>query len=217
MPDAGDGPVGEEPPTPRATAARGAHVRAVYRFRPGLDSVRLTAMRIADTEVDLTAAGGVPAETSGESGVRWALDTLPGLLRLDVSPRPGAAVDSLTLAWTVHGPLRRLPLFVPGTPTRPAESRVLLEVTGGDPDLAAGRVFPRMERTDGRVAGRPENLPAFLLLSPAGEGLTVDRAADWSVVILVLVATGWWAVWRRRAAKRNGAGEKRRADATGEA
>lgn len=178
-----------------------AELRATYRFRPGTDTARLSAIRIEGVEVEVTSVGGVSAETAGGSGVRWRLDTLPGLLRVRVSPAP----DSLTLAWRLRGADDRLPLFVPETPTRPAESRVLIEVRGGDFDLAAGRVFPRMERAGGRLVGRPENLPSFLLLSPSDEVLTVDRVADWSVVLLVLVATGWWTVWRWRAAKGRGA------------
>ena len=205
---------GSDRPTPWLSDARvtatvpdsGAPVRpvrleAAYRFRPGLDTARLSAIRVDDASVELAAVAGVPAGTPDADGAGWRLDSLPGLVRLLVPDPP----DSLTLAWRVRGSRERIPLFVPETPTRPAESRILIEVSGGDFDLAAGRIFPRMERAEGRLVGRPENLPSFLLLPPTGRVLTVDRAADWSVVLLVLVATGWWAVWRRRAAR--GAGE----------
>lgn len=174
-------------------------LEATYRFRPGVDTARLSAIRVGSAALELASVAGASvagtsARASGGARSRWRLDSLPGLLRLRVADPP----DSLTLAWRARSAGRRLPLFVPETPTRPTESRVLLEVTGGDFDVAAGRVFPRMERADGVLVGRPENLPSFLLLPPAGELFTVDRAADWSVVLLVLVATGWWSAWRRR-------------------
>lgn len=181
-----------------------ARLEATYSFRPGLDTARLSAGRVANAAVELVSVAGVSAETPRRTGRRWRLDSLPGLLRLRIADPP----DTLSLEWRVRGDGRRLPLFVPETPTRPTESRVLLEVRGGDLDVAVDRVFPRMERAGGVLVGRPENLPAFLLLPPGGQLLTVDRAADWSVVLLVLVATGWWAVWRRR--------ESGRADAAGE-
>lgn len=196
---------------PDAEGTAGAvRLEATYRFRPGLDTARLSAIRVGSAALELASVAGVSAEASGGADARWRLDSLPGLLRLRVADPP----DSLTLAWRARDVGRRLPLFVPETPTRPAESRVLLEVTGGDFDVAVGRVFPRMERAGGVLVGRPENLPSFLLLPPAGELFTVDRAADWSVVLLVLVATGWWAAWRRRQSRADPpAGEGR--DATG--
>lgn len=180
---------------------RTAELRASYRFRPGLDTARLTAARAEGTRLELASVGGVTAETPGAGPVRWQLDTLPGLLRLRV---PAADLDELTLTWRIEGATgERIPLFVPATPTRPAESRVRIEVEGGEGvDLAAGRVFPRMRTEGGLLVGSAENLPSFLLLPRRGETLTVDRLADWSVVLLVLVATGWWIAWRRREARR---------------
>lgn len=169
-----------------------AELRATYRFRPGLDTARLTAMRVEGGEVELLSAAG---------GSRWRLDTLPGLLRLRVGPVP----DSLTLRWRVRGGGERLPLFVPETPTRPAESLVTLEVAGATDRVNADRAFPRLEAAgdgSGRLVGRPENLPSFLRLAAREAGLTVDRIADWSVVLLVLLATGWWVWWRWAAARR---------------
>lgn len=185
-----------------------ARLRATYRFRPGLDTARLTAMRIEGARVELVSVSGVSAETASPTGpdVRWRLDTLPGLLRLRV---PGPARDSLTLSWRVVGAGERLPLFVPETPTRPAESLVRLQVTGGTGGVAADRAFPRMRAGQGGLVGRPENLPSFLRLPSREDRLTVDRVADWSVVFLVLLATGWWVWWRWAASRRRARRETR--------
>lgn len=204
-PDAGAQEASVEAPTPWLSEARvratlpgnpgsapgdapasDAELRATYRFRPGLDTARLTAMRVEGARVEVAAAPG------------RRLDTLPGLLRLHVAPVP----DTLTLAWRVTGEGERLPLFVPETPTRPAESLVRLEVAGATGGIAVDRVFPRMEPADGGLVGSPENLPTFLRLPSRDDGLTVDRMADGSVVFLVLFATGWWLWWRWRAARR---------------
>lgn len=171
---------------PGSDAPGATELRATYRFHPGLDTARLTAMRVEGARVEIAGAPG------------RRLDTLPGLLRLRVAP----VSDTLTLAWRVTGEGERLPLFVPETPTRPAESLVRLEVAGATGGIAVDRVFPRMEPADGGLVGRPENLPTFLRLPSRDDGLTVDRAADGSVVILVLFATGWWLWWRWRAARR---------------
>lgn len=168
-----------------------AELRATYRFRPGLDTARLTAMRVEGGEVELLAV----------AAPGWRLDTLPGLLRLRVAPVP----DSLALRWRVTGGGERLPLFVPETPTRPAESLVTLEVDGSAGRVDADRTFPRLQVAgdgSGRLVGRPENLPSFLRLPGREAGLTVDRIADGSVVLLVLLATGWWVWWRWAAARR---------------
>lgn len=207
-PDAGAQETSVEVPTPWLSEARvravlhgiddgagagdapgdAAEIRATYRFRPGLDTARLTAMRVEGARVEIAAPSP-----------RWRLDTLPGLLRLRVSP---PVPDSLALTWRVTGGGERLPLFVPETPTRPAESRVRLEVAGATAGIAADRAFPRMEHADGGLVGRPENLPSFLRLPSRDGGLTVDRAADGSVVLLVLFATGWWLWWRWAARRR---------------
>lgn len=183
------------PAAGRDGVAGSAELRATYRFRPGVDTVRLSAIRIDGAELEVTALAGGSATTRAGSAAPWRVDSLPGLIR--VRPVPPAP-DTLTVAWRVRTDGERLPLLLPATPTRPAESRVLLEVRGRDLDAAPGRAFPRLQRAGDRLVGRPENLPSFLRLPSTGEVVTPGRVADGTVVLLVVAATAWWAAWRRQ-------------------
>lgn len=192
------------PAAGRDGGAATAELRATYRFRPGVDTVRLSAIRIDGAELEITSVAGVPAAAGAGSAAPWRVDSLPGLLRVrPASPAP----DTLTVAWRVRTDGDRLPLLLPATPTRPAESRVRLEVRGRDVDVAPGRAFPRLERAGDRLVGRPENLPSFLRLPRPGAVVTPGRIADGTVVLLVVAATAWWAAWRRRSRRTEAADE----------
>lgn len=168
----------------------GAVVDARYRLRGG-DSVRFNAIRLPGHALHV--------HRLSPSGA-GALRSLEGLHRFVVPPPEGAGgAREVTLRYRVEGARRRIPLFVPDAPAVPDESRISIRVAGAGPGVAPQRAFPRLAPdADGALAARPANLPGFILLPPEGRTLTVDRAADWAVVLLVLAGSGYWWWWRRR-------------------
>lgn len=168
----------------------GAAVDARYLLQGG-DSVRFHAIRLPGhtLRVDrLSPAGAGPVRP------------LEGLHRFVLPPPEGAGgAREVTLRYRVEGARRRIPLFVPDAPAVPDESRISIRVAGAGPGIAPQRAFPRLAPdADGALAARPANLPGFVLLPPEGRTLTVDRAADWAAVLLVLAGSGYWWWWRRR-------------------
>lgn len=169
----------------------GAAVDARYLLRGG-ESVRFHAIRLPGhaLRVDrLSPAGAGPVRS------------LEGLHRFVLPPPEGTGgAREVTLRYRVEGARRRVPLFVPDAPAVPDESRISIRLTGAGPGIAPERAFPRLRPdADGGLVARTANLPGFVLLPPEGRTLTVDRAADWAVVLLVLAGSGYWWWWRRRA------------------
>lgn len=105
------------------------------------------------------------------------------------------AGGSVDVRYEVRGARERIPLFVPDAPVAgPVEIR--LRGLGGDRDLRGG--FPRLEPApDGALAARPADLPSFVRLPPPRGGLSVHRLAEYAVVALVGLATGFRIVRRR--------------------
>lgn len=214
--------IAQEAASPRARTASAvitvdladttAGVEALYRVEGRLP-VELRSFRIPDQEVrDLVAESG-----SLPSGV----ERRPGLTRITFGP-PTDPIErdryhrrlrvpvlpswELRVAYRVTGDLDRVPLFVPA-PAADADSRLEVRVRGLDPEAELQAAFPRFAWS-GEGGGpptavaRPPSLPTFVALPAGTPLLTLDAAADLLVVLVVLGATGWWLLWRRRAARR---------------
>jgi hypothetical protein len=167
-----------------------ARVIAWYRFAGTADSLRLAAFRPQRQALVFHGVAGA---------AQFRLDTLSGLFRLVT--RQTDAAPALDVRYDVTGSLSRIPLFVPDVPTTPGSSDVLIRVAGLGASRVAAYPFPRFRREpgDGWLA-HPDHLPSFIVLARTPASLPVPAVVQWSVVVLVLVATGAWlsAQWRHR-------------------
>jgi hypothetical protein len=167
-----------------------ARVIAWYRFAGTADSLRLEAFRPKRQTLVLHGVAGA---------AQFRLDTLAGLFRLVT--RQTDAAPALDVRYDVTGRLSRIPVFVPEVPTTPGSSDVLIRVAGLGASHVAAYRFPRFRREpgDGWLA-QPDHLPSFIVLAATPGSLPVPALVQWSVVALVLLATGAWllAQWRHR-------------------
>jgi hypothetical protein len=182
--------------------------RAVVEVRvPNLgDVVEAFALRFPDQRVEVT-----DVLREGEALLDATLTREEGALRFAVTS--GAPV---TVRYDVRGPLRRIPLFVPGgraelTVARGVEEPFMVRVTGDSAALAAidtRTSMPRFTRlADGALEVRLSSLPSFLRLSRGGP-FSFSRIAD--ALALALIALGaaisFRRLRRRGAARADGAG-----------
>jgi len=169
--------------------------RAVVEVRvPNLDdAVEAFAIRFRDQRVEVT-----DVLREGEALLDATLTREEGALRFAVTS--GAPV---TIRYDVRGPLRRIPLFVPGgraelTVARGVEEPFLVRVDGDAGALAAidtRTSMPRFTRLpDGSLEVRLSSLPSFLRLSRGGP-FSFARIAD--ALALALIALGAALSFRR--------------------
>lgn len=167
-----------------------AVVEARYELSESLDSLRLSLIRFPDQQVEPEPVEGI------EPGTRW--EAKPGLTWLSVPMTAGDRNRIARLRYRVTGPLARIPIPVPEAPAEPGLGAVTLTVRG----VPSGRLlegFPRLVRApDGSAEARLDNVPAFFRPPPSSEAWSVNRGAQWFVVLLVAGASAAWALRARR-------------------
>lgn len=142
---------------------------------------------------------------TAEGILRFRAPRLPGqelawrTAGIDLELRPelyafASATSPVTVVYELRGDRERVPLFVPdAAPAGPIEIRL----RGIEGDLDLRDAFPRLRReADGDLVAEPANLPSFVRLPPPRGVMTVHRASEGLVVVLVVLATGVWIVRR---------------------
>jgi hypothetical protein len=113
--------------------------------------------------------------------------------------------DSATvrIRYRLTGRLTRIPLFVPSAPTRPPSRAIGITVAGPSEDDVTATTLPRFRReTDGSLVAHPEHVPTVLAVVADGAGVPIPLFAEWFVVTVALVATGYWLLRLARRAGR---------------
>lgn len=198
--------------------AEAARVTAAYRVAAETEGVALDALRVPGQRLELERAALGPA-SGGGPGASLRLTEEPALYRLGLrgdGPASGPPasgplrIDSgdpageepaaeIQLVYTVRGATGRVPVFVPRTSAPPGGASIEIRIRGLPPDRSLAGAFPRLWRDrEGEAVARPDNLPSFVLLPSRGGVIAPTRVADLLVVVLILGATGYWVVWRRR-------------------
>ena len=107
------------------------------------------------------------------------------------------------LHYCITGNLMRVPIFVPDAPAVPTQSQIQIRISGVPQPNDLGAGLPRLERmVDGEVRAQPVNLPSLVVLPPTPELLSVDRTAELTVILLVLMGSLAWARVMARARRR---------------
>jgi hypothetical protein len=166
----------------------GVSVHASYAVVDVPDSLVMDVMRIPGQRIEISSVSHPVS-----------FDSLPGLIRMSMSV---AGEAPIAVEYHVLGTPSRVPIFVPGPPTDPLSSRVRITVVDPPSDLRTSDVFPRFAFADGN-SGVAElaNVPSLVRLPRVGDGLSVNRAADAGVLMLLVLASVWWMV-RARLARR---------------
>jgi hypothetical protein len=167
-------------------------VDARYEFDVAIDSLHFSVIKVLGQQFRL-----VPdADPIGQ----LSLTELPGLYRIRVNPH--ADETQVDLRYQISGDVFRIPIAVPNLPAKAGGNGVRIVITGVSPNAAVRDGFPRLARQpDGTAVARMENLPSLIRLPPNEGELSANRLADGAVVLLVLVTTAYWVVWRRTRAR----------------
>ncbi len=167
----------------------GASVYARYSVREVRDPLAMNAMRIPGQSIEITSVSHMVS-----------VDSLPGMIRMSVST---SGETTVTVEYRVRGMSSRVPIFVPAPSTDPLSRRVRITVVNAPRDLRASDVFPRIIFADGGTGvAELANVPSMVRLPRSGEGLSVNRAADAGVLMLLALASIWWVV-RARLSRRS--------------
>ena len=155
-----------------------AVVDGSYVFEDQTDSVRFVLARFAGQSVRITRGD-------------WRLRESDGLFEL-VLPGSRSPFD---VQYTVDGPVARIPLFVPDTPTEPGGKPVEIRVRGVG-DVSLEDVFPRFRESGGELLARLDNVPSAIWL-PSRRTLSTNRLADLAVIFVLVMGTAWWLLRNR--------------------
>lgn len=164
--------------------AAGVSVRASYAVLDVRDSLVMNVMRIRGQRIEITSVSHPVS-----------FDSLPGLIRMSMSP---AGETPVTVEYRIRGTPSRVPIFVPGPSTDPLSSLVRITVVDAPSDLSTADVFPRFAFADGNTGvAELANVPSLVRLPRAGDGPSVNRAADAGVLVLLALASVWWMIRAR--------------------
>ncbi len=167
-----------------------AQISARYRVTSTQEGLVFYAPRFSGTHLSLE---GPPSSAR-------SLDTLPGLLRLELPLDTAVGTTEIEVRYRVAGNLSRLPIFVPGITTSPPRSRVVITISGLPEREVSKDRFPRLRLDSAGIwRATPDHLPSFVaLLRPRAP--SVPRIAEWSVLAAAVGGTLLWLVrlrnWR---------------------
>ena len=165
----------------------GARVTASYSLVETPGPVVFTAIKLDGQEVVVEGFEGL--------GSPPKIRTLDGLYRFLIADPPAG---SFRVRYRVTGDVRKIPLFVPDQPTQADGSSITIRLAGVAAGARARGGFPRMVRgADGVFLANPRNLPSFLILPASADTLTLNQAADITVVLLIVAASAFWG-WTQR-------------------
>ena len=148
----------------------------VYRAQP--DSVRFVLAKFRGQSVRITLGD-------------WRLREWDGLSEL-VLPGSGSPFD---VQYTIEGPVARIPLFVPDTPTEPGGKPIAIRVRGVG-DVSLRDVFPRFRESGGELLAELDNVPSAIWL-PNRRTFSTNRLADGAVMVVLVMGTSWWLLRNR--------------------
>ena len=148
----------------------------VYRAQP--DSVRFVLAKFRGQSVRITRGD-------------WRLRERDGLSEL-VLPGSGSPFD---VQYTIEGPVARIPLFVPDTPTESGGKPIAIRVRGVG-DVSLRDVFPRFRESGGELLAELDNVPSAIWL-PSRRTLSTNRLADLAVIVVLVMGTALWLLWNR--------------------
>ena len=97
--------------------------------------------------------------------------------------------------YTIDGPVTRIPLFVPDTPTEPGGEPIAISVRGGG-DVSLRDVFPRFRESGGVLLAELDNVPSAIRL-PTPRTFSTNRLADGAVIVVLVMGTVWWLLRNR--------------------
>ena len=155
-----------------------AVVEGSYVFEVQADSVRFVLAKFAGQSVRITRDD-------------WRLRESDGLFEL-VLPGSRSPFD---VQYTIDGPVTRIPLFVPDTPTEPGGKPVEIRVRGVA-DVSLKDVFPRFHESGGELLAELDNVPSAIWL-PSRRTLSTNRLADLAVIVVLVMGTAWWLLRNR--------------------
>ncbi len=150
-----------------------AVIEGSYVFENQADSVRFVLAKFAGQSVRITRDD-------------WRLRESDGLFEL-VLPGSGSPFD---VRYTIDGPVTRVPLFVPDTPTEPGGKPVEIRVRGVG-DVSLKDVFPRFQESGGELLAELANVPSAIWL-PSRRTLSTNRLADLAVIVVLVIGTALW-------------------------
>ncbi len=155
-----------------------AVIEGSYVFEGQAASVRFILAKFAGQSVRITRGD-------------WRLRESDGLIEL-VLPGSRSPFD---VQYTVDGPVTRIPLFVPDTPTAGGEKQVEIRVRGVG-DVSLKDVFPRFRESGGELLAELDNIPSAIWL-PSRRTLSTNRLADLAVIVVLVIGTAWWLLRNR--------------------
>lgn len=155
-----------------------AVVEGSYVFEDQADSVRFVLAKFAGQSVQITRDD-------------WRLRESDGLFEL-VLPGSRSPFD---VQYTVDGPVARIPLFVPDTPTEPGGKPVEIRVHGVG-DVSLKDAFPRFRESGGDLLAELDNVPSAIWL-PSRRTLSTNRVADLTVIVVLVMGTALWLLRNR--------------------
>ncbi|RMH21068.1 MAG: hypothetical protein D6696_06675 [Acidobacteria bacterium] len=162
-----------------------ARIEARYAVAGPVPAMRFVLRRLAGQELDLKAVEPPASIVTRRSQ--------PGILALEVTPPGAAERQEIILRYEVRGALRHLPLAVPQAPADPLGDAVLVRLRGLTGERSPTGAFPHLlPAGDGVFEARLANLPSVVRPPPPAGALTVSRAADAAVILLVVLATAVW-------------------------
>ncbi len=160
------------------TESNRAVVEGRYVFEDQADSVRFVLAKFDGQSVRITRDA-------------WRLRETDGLFEL-VLPGSGSPFD---VQYTIDGPVTRIPLFVPDTPTEPGGQPVEIRVRGVV-DVSLKDVFPRFRESGGELLAQLDNVPSAIWL-PSRRTFSTNRLADLVVIVVLVMGTAWWLLRNR--------------------
>ena len=149
-----------------------------YVFRAQRDSVRFVLAKFAGQSVRITRGDARLRESDG----LFAL-VLPG------------SESPFDVQYTIDGPVTRIPLFVPDTPTEPGGEPVAISVRGAG-DVSLRDVFPRFRESGGVLLAELDNVPSAIRL-PSRRTFSTNRVADGAVIVVLVMGTALWLLRNR--------------------
>jgi hypothetical protein len=165
--------------------ADSALVEARYEILEPVDSVGFAVIRLQGQE--LHPLPGSPPITLSTTG----------LYRFSVA-NAGAPMQEVSLRYVVRGDRARVPIAVPDASPVVEGAHVRMRVSGLASSASLDDGFPRLvPQVGGAAAATLETVPSFLRVPPDVPGWSINRLADASVIVLVLLATAFWLVRRR--------------------
>ena len=110
-----------------------------------------------------------------------------------------SAAGDLEIRYELRGERQRIPLFVPDVV---ATGKIELRLRGLGEEAAntffLRDAFPRFVETERGLLAEPANLPSLIRLPPGRGRLTVHRASEAAVLLLITLASVVWMARRRR-------------------